>query len=56
MPSTAIAFPLRLRLHYKAARVGGDMTLARSLDIRAGVLMPVRLKESDERSSDIRIQ
>ncbi len=26
-PSTATAFPLRLRLHYKAARVGGVSSL-----------------------------
>jgi hypothetical protein len=30
MPSTATAFPLRLRLHFKAARVGGVMQSRRT--------------------------
>tara|TARA_R100000657_G_C4677918_1_gene124714 strand:- start:1618 stop:1770 length:153 start_codon:yes stop_codon:yes gene_type:complete len=29
-PSTATAFPLRLRLHYKAARVGGVLLTPKS--------------------------
>jgi hypothetical protein len=34
MPSTATAFPLRLRLHYKAAYVGGvDPTVTRTTGV-----------------------